>query len=204
MSDFGETTAVALIDYDNVKGGHERARRDVDENLAELIPVIVQEARQLGATISELVIRLYGGWIDERGRQSRNAQWLLAGLPWHRGRREGVIVKPAIATAIVAHADQVLIGSLRGWPEAPCQKMVDCMLAVDAIEFALQGVAAVLIVSDDDDLVPAALAARRRREGQRIVWLRRRRVGRGLNDAVLSRSGVVFGVLPGRGYGTAR
>jgi hypothetical protein len=187
---------VALVDYDNVKVLPDKTQGNVVENLSDLIPQLVVEALAMNAGVSELLVRLYGGWRDERGQHSRNAQWALAALPWYRGRRNGVIVKPALAMSIAAVSHSPIDGTLRGWPRDPRQKMVDCMIAVDAVEFARQPLSPVLLASDDDDLVPAALAAAAGRSGA-LVWLRMRREGWGLNDRLLAQAGVQFGLLRG-------
>jgi hypothetical protein len=71
--------------------------------------------------------------------------------------------------------------------------MVDIMIAVDAIHFLRDCQCPVLIFSDDDDLVPVAVAAGAWTPTVRFHWLRRRRVGMGMNDALLGRIGISFG-----------
>lgn len=188
--------AVALVDYDNVKVLPDNTKGNVVENLSELVPRLVAAARAMNAAVAELTVRLYGGWRDERGQYSRNAEWTLAALSWYRGRHTGVIVKPSLAMSIAAVSHIPITGTLRGWPKDPRQKMVDCMIAVDALEFARQPLFSVLLASDDDDLVPAALAAAATR-ARSLVWLRKRREGQGVNDRLLTRAGVQFGLLRG-------
>ncbi len=185
--------AIALVDYDNVRTKDERTPGDVVMNLGEIIPPIVAEAERSLAQPRELVVRVYGGWVNERGHQSRRAQWLLTALAWYRGRRGNAIVKPSLVTALACRSSDVLLGTVRESETGVRQKMVDAMLGLDALHFARDQSLPVLIVSDDDDLVPAALSARSLSTSCRVHWLRRRRPDSALNDSLLGRAGVTFG-----------
>lgn len=189
------TTAIALVDYDNVKTLPDRSKSNVVENLSEMIPKLVAEARAYNSEVSELIVRFYGGWLDECGRYSRNAEWMLTSLAWYRGRYSGVIVKPSLAISIAVFSKSPIVGTLRGWPKDPKQKMVDSMIAMDTIEFSKQSLSPVLLTSDDDDLVPAALSAADK--AKCLVLLRMRREGWGLNDHLLRQRGVLFKVIQG-------
>ena len=62
--------------------------------------------------------------------------------------------------------------------------MVDGMLGFDAVFVAASRQVRVGIVTDDDDLVPAALSAQAANP-RRVVWMRSRPLGVGLNDQKL-------------------
>ena len=73
--------------------------------------------------------------------------------------------------------------------EAKRQKTVDTLLAVDALQLALEPTTAcVAILSDDDDMVPSLLAARATR-GVEVVWLRRARRP-SVYDSVVKNAGI--------------
>ena len=69
------------------------------------------------------------------------------------------------------------------------QKMVDGMLAFDALYAAAHARYRVGIVTDDDDLIPGALSAHAGRP-QAVVWMRKREVGSAMNDATLLSEGL--------------
>jgi hypothetical protein len=186
---------VVLVDYDNVKTTEEKTAGDVLTNLAELIPAVVSEAERALVEPRELLIRVYGGWINELGHQSRRAQWLLTTLSWHRGRRGRMIVKPALVTSLACCASDILLGTIRETGTGTRQKMVDTMLCIDALYYTQGCGLPVLVVSDDDDLVPAALASRALSSGARFHWMRRRQINSGLNDRLLRRAGVTFACI---------
>ena len=86
--------------------------------------------------------------------------------------------------------DVELRGTVRLRGRRRRQKMVDRMLACDAIFAAARGQSPVGIVSDDDDLLPAALSAHAADRGDAVL-MRRRAPGEGLND----RSAKEYGLL---------
>ena len=185
--------AVALVDYDNVKIREDRNAGDVELNLGALVPTIVSEAGRALDQPGELLLRLYGGWIDEQGQHTPRAQWLLVGLSWYRGRSGPTLVKPTLVTSLACSNSATLIGTVRRTPKGLRQKMVDNIIAVDAQFFARDRGLPVVVFSDDDDLVPAALAARSTAGLLRFHWLRRRKLDSGMNDALLRRAGITFG-----------
>ena len=111
----------------------------------------------------ELDLRLYGGWINEQGWPSRHASWLHELLPALRGRRNGLIVRPALATSMIQFPEFHPRGTVRRRLRPRTrngaaryeQKMVDGMLACDALYAAAQAQTCVGIVTDDDDRYPA-------------------------------------------------
>jgi hypothetical protein len=78
-----------LIDYDNVRGQRERSRLDASMNLEDLIENLIVALRRVVPDVKELHIRLYGGWVDERGQFSHVANWITAALEDQRGIRGG-------------------------------------------------------------------------------------------------------------------
>jgi hypothetical protein len=190
-------SAVVLVDYDNVKLIRvERTAGDVGNNLAELVPAAVGEAKKVLGDIGEIVFRVYGGWIDEKGIHSFKAQWLLTALSWYRGRSSGTIVKPSLVTALACRTTDTLLGTVRHSSAGYQQKMVDTMMVADAIHYTRDESLPIVLFSDDDDLLPGALASSVMAPRVPFHWLRRRKVGSALNDAVLKRARVTIGSVP--------
>jgi hypothetical protein len=183
----------ALVDYDNVRGRDEDNERDVESNLLEIVPRVVAEAGREFQRPRELLLRIYGGWIDEKGQRTRRGEWVLVGLTWYRGRSGPTIVKPALVTSLACRPADTLVGTARQTPGGLRQKMVDSMVAVDARHFARDLESQVIVYSDDDDLVPGLLSATAHTHPVRMHWLRHRKVGSGMNDHLLRRAGITIG-----------
>ena len=186
---------VALVDYDNVKSElTEYSSRDVLSNLDDIAQQIVGFLPKVPCAEEEVRMRLYGGWIDESGRFTHRASWIMAALGSLERRRGNTIIIPEIVTSLAVRLGRVLIGTYRAHP-TPEQKMVDTMMTVDAIHFASIPDTFVVIASDDDDMVPSIIAGQRQ-EHRPMSWLRRRKpCGRGPNDKLCMDDGVnLFGI----------
>ncbi len=179
---------LALVDYDNLCP-RIRSEHEVEIRTAELLDLIACASQAAFPGLRELDVRLYGGWIDEQGVHSPSALWLLPLLPALRGRRQGLILRPTLAMAMLQFSDIELRGTIRLQAKPRRQKMVDAMLGCDAIFAATLGQSRVGIVSDDDDLLPAALSVHAA-DPAGAAWMRRRAAGEGLNDRALSDCGV--------------
>lgn len=190
---------LALVDYDNMceaRGTGRRGRTgqhwtevDFERRTAGLVDAITRVFSIAVPELRELDVRLYGGWTDERGIPSPTAFRLLQVVSALRGRRHGVVVRPSLAFAMCEFPAVILRGTVRMRSKNKRQKMVDGMLGCDAMFAAAGGQVPVGIVTDDDDLVPAALSAQAAGP-QPVVWMRSRRLGRGLNDRRLSDLGL--------------
>lgn len=179
---------LALVDYDNLCPGN-RSEMEVEIHTSELLDALARAAQVAFPDLRELDVRLYGGWLDERGVPSPSASWLLPLLPVLRGRRRGLIVRPTLATTMLQFPDVELRGTVRLQARPRRQKMVDAMLGCDAVFAAALGRSRIGIVSDDDDLLPAALAAHAA-DPAGTAWMRPRAAGAGLNDRALLDRGV--------------
>ena len=185
---------LALVDYDNMceaRGTGRRGRTgqrwtqvDFERRTAGLLDAITRVFSVAVPELRELDVRFYGGWTDERGIPSPAAFRLLQVVSALRGRRGGVIVRPSLAFAMCELPGVILRGTVRMRSKNKRQKMVDGMLGCDARFAAAGGQVPVGIVTDDDDLVPAALSARAA-GSQRVMWMRPRPAGAGLNDDIL-------------------
>lgn len=180
---------LALVDYDNVCGHLNKTRADVELRTEDLVDTIAHQFSHEFPELRELDIRLYGGWIEERGLPSPAADWLFHILPVLRGRRRGIIVRPTLAVAMCQFPDLVLRGTVRLQSKRKRQKMVDGMLGSDAVFSVADGATRVGVVTGDDDLIPALLSANAAGAGQ-IIWMRTRAVGEGLNDKDLIQRGL--------------
>ena len=186
---------LALVDYDNLRGFRRKSLADFELHAAELVDTLIRAFRSGFPDIRELDVRFYGGWTDEFGLPSRDHLWFLRTLPRLRGRRHGLIVRPALATAMLQFPELILRGTVRFAAQQPGrkrqarQKMVDGMLGCDAVFAVAAGFARVGVVTGDDDLVPATLSAHAANSGL-TVWMRPRRAGTGPNDRSLIERGL--------------
>lgn len=180
---------LALVDFDNFRIDRDGTRNSLEKDAFELLDEIPRVFLEAFPAASEVDIRLYGGWTNEQGHRDRDALWLVELLPSLRGRRHGVVVRPALATTMIQFPNVTLRGTVRGSSKQRRQKMVDGMIGSDAIFVAEGGSVPLSIASDDDDLVPAALSVYAKSK-RGFAWMRRREVGSGLNDDALLRQGL--------------
>ena len=181
--------ALALIDFDNFRSNRQRAATDIADCAQRLLNGVSEAFRSVFPETTELDARFYGGWIDVGGSLTQDAIRLHKILTTFRGRRYGLIVRPALATAIISVPDLPLRGTVRGRGLQLHQKMVDTMIGCDAIHIAHYESVYLGIVTTDDDLLPAALSAHTVRQGM-LVWMRSRPVGSGCNDTELQNRGL--------------
>lgn len=181
---------LALVDYDNLRPSPRPGTRPVGPDVRDVVEAVVLGFREAFREVQDLDIRLYGGWIDERGYRSPAALGLDAELPSDRGTIHGVTVRPVIATRLLSVPEVVLRGTVRLRARKVRQKMVDGMLGCDALFAARSGMERVGVVTDDDDLVPALLMARAGASTAGPVWIRRRATGSAPNDDLLVERGV--------------
>ena len=180
---------LALIDCDNFRDRGRKTRTDLHLAAQLLVDDVTREFLSIFSDVRELDVRLYGGWTDPSGRPSRDAAWLTELLPDLRGRRHGLIVRPALAATMIEFPWLLLRGTVRGDGRKQRQKMVDGMMGCDAVYVASNESIHVSIVSDDDDLLPAALTAHAANTGT-LSLMRRREPGSAINDSLLSRQGI--------------
>ena len=180
---------LALIDCDNFRDRDRKTRTDLYLAAQLLVDGVTREFVSIFSDVRELDVRLYGGWTEPSGHPSRDAAWLTELLPDLRGRRHGLIVRPALAVTMIEFPQLFLRGTVRGEGRRRRQKMVDGMMGCDAVYMASNESIPVSIVSDDDDLLPAALTAHAMNTGT-LSLMRRRKPGSAINDSLLSRQGV--------------
>lgn len=194
---------IALVDYDNIKWIQEdKSFGDTEQNLELIADFLAKLVARDHPEVVEIRARLYGGWLDESGRFTREAEWSLALLSRIRGRRGAILLKPELALALAVRPADRLLGLMRLMPKRRRQKMVDGLMTADAIHYASTGPEVLLLLSDDDDLVPAAVAAgeQRKTSSSRAVGhspppctirlLRLREAGAALNDRLLMMCGL--------------
>ena len=182
---------LALVDWYNFRRRDQNSKADLELVTLTIVEQVSCAFAALFPNARELDLRLYGGWITEQGWPSRHASWLHELLPVLRGRRNGLIVRPALATSMIQFPNFHPRGTVRrrkGRADYE-QKMVDGMLAFDALYAAAHARYRVGIVTDDDDLIPGALSAHAGRP-QAVVWMRKREVGSAMNDATLLSEGL--------------
>ena len=182
---------LALVDFHNFmpdRGGASRVQ-DAAAHTVEAVADTFADSRNT----TTLDIRLYGGWLDEDGHPSPNAQTLLATLPYLRGRRRGMVVRPELAMAMMVEPSLRLHGTVRLRSGRRREKMVDQMIGCDAM-FLAKGDgrhADVAVFSGDDDLVPPLLMAHSFKPGM-TRWVRKPSSYARPNDKRLRRLGLLI------------
>jgi hypothetical protein len=187
-----ESAVHVMVDFQNVipAGRSPRSPLEVQWLLEGVSTAAVHHIKALYPNHTESRLHLYGGWTGHDSRATRQAQWLTAEVSRGRTRRQGVRVIPRLATALQCLPTAILVGTLRPRVGGGMQqKMVDCMLALDASFLANSTEDPIVVWTDDDDLVPAAVSVAAAR-GICHLWRSRDR-GAGLNDRLLERWGVV-------------
>jgi NYN domain len=179
-----------LVDFQNVipDGASPRSQLEVQWLLAGVVDAVSTSIRSAYPLCRETRVHLYGGWSDHDARVTRHAQWLQAEVARGRTRRHGIRVLPRLVTSLQCAPSVVLIGTSRPRNSlGKQQKMVDCMMALDAVHIANNCRDPLVIWTDDDDLVPAVVSVAAVR-GVCYLW-RRRPAGSGINDQLLRRTG---------------
>lgn len=180
---------IALVDYHNVHGflaRPEGSPRLTVEPMLDLVATAFD--RIAGGWLVD--VRLYGGWVDEVGNATENANVLVGLLPYLRGRRRGLIVRPSLAVALLGYPQARLRGTLRTRSRRRREKMVDQMLGSDLMHLARTDDVHAVVFSDDDDLVPPLInACLARPSSTRLVRSSRRARP---NDAQLSKLGLII------------
>lgn len=184
---------LALVDWYNFRRRDQSAKTDLELITETLVDRVSHSFATLFPGTRELDVRLYGGWTDESGWPSRHASWLHELLPNLRGRRNGLIVRPTLATSMIQFPWFLPRGTvrrrLRNGRQGHEQKMVDGMLGCDALYVAMRSQASIGIVTDDDDLLPNALSSHAGSSAA-VVWMRTRSVGSATNDRQLLDAGL--------------
>lgn len=184
---------LALVDWYNFRRRDQSTKADLELVTETLLGRVAHAFAILFPDASELDVRLYGGWTDELGWPSRHASWLHELLPYLRGRRNGLIVRPTLATSMIHFPRFLLRGTvrrrLRNGRQVYEQKMVDGMLGCDALYAAMTSQTCIGIVTDDDDLLPNALSSHEHNPAT-VVWMRTRRIGSATNDDALLNVGL--------------
>ena len=191
--------AVALVDFGNtiLPGDSDHpafgTRARVVSRLDGFVESICRKLARCVPAVVELEVRLYAGWRSSAGVETPSAVWAKTRIPQLPRRCDGRRVFARLALSPACRPGERLLGTHRSGG----QKMVDTMMTVDALHFANR-VGTVVFVTDDDDFVPVAVAvAMTPRPRANLIWLRRREIGEGLNDAVLGRCDLTLDVLGG-------
>lgn len=179
------TEVVALVDWDNV-AGLRRAADDVGYELRErLVDLVVGTF----GSATELEVRCYSGWFQPNGALTGQGQAIRSRLSGLTGRIRNLAVRFEYADGMIASGAPGLFPLLvdrecRCVHKTPIreQKMVDTLMAVDAMYLAEFTQIGLVTVSDDVDLAPGLAMASMQRAfiagrpaETEVVWLRRAR-----------------------------
>lgn len=182
---------LCLIDYDNARSVTDYDISDMDQNISLIISAVSNLVTSHFPGQDEIHLRLYGGWLNDRGQYTRNAQWLLTILPRVRGRHKHLLILPDLALALAAYPRYQIMGTFRKRNNKPSQKMVDTMIVLDALHYSKQSSDGLVVWSDDDDIAPAMLVASQlATNGTKLMLGRRRLCGEGVNDNFLQQIGI--------------
>ena len=183
---------MALVDFGNYHGTGQVTPVSAEAITGDVLDLVAKAYRGFVPAVQAVDVRLYGGWFDESGQLSADAQALLPALAWFRGRRDGILVRPSLALSLLVQPDFRLHGTVRfESTRRKRQKMVDAMLGCDAVHLASAGGVLPAVFTDDDDLVPAILMWNATRAGE-ARWVRRSLARPRPNDARLSANGVAL------------
>lgn len=183
----------ALVDYDNIKLiRKEHTDEDVEYNVVEIARAAASSIRAVQPGLSELDIRFYGGWNTQNRVPTELGQRMMRCHQSARSRFFGVTVRPSIATAPIAYPHAALWGFLNTRLKERRQKMVDTLLAVDAM--TLMADTDTYVLSDDQDMVPVLLTGHLKTG--RVASLRGRPSGSYPFDVILDLHGVPLLTLP--------
>lgn len=184
--------AIAFVDFDNIHTNRLRNRYDAVNALNIIALRITSIIRDEYSYLKEIELRLYGGWVDEYGRFTARAELIRKALSDARCRMNTILVRPHMITKTCMTADTVLIGTVRTRANPSRQKMVDVLLAVDAIHYATAKTdteyVAEFVISDDEDFVPCIMYINRHRS-KYCHLIRCRKSGTALNDDTLIKYG---------------
>lgn len=181
---------LALVDFDNYWIRWRLGRAAAVGDFADLLlDAIAQATSEVLLDEEHLDVRLYAGWVLADGQFSRAYEELSSAVACMRGRRRGMIVRPTLALAPIADSSAVFRGTVRKRSGQLTQKIVDGHIVSDVIFASIEQLdRSVAVVSDDDDLVPGVVVASKY-ERARIVLMRARSSGAGINDRLVELSG---------------
>jgi hypothetical protein len=168
---------MALVDFNNLSpaaSDNEEFILDAFDILADLIRrVVLPEACEQQAPY-DVECRLYDGWIDVKGGYMSKYRKTVRLLPRLLGLERNVRILPTVAVGLACRPRATLVGTYyKGG-----QKMVDQMLAQDAIHYAAsREYDEIIVVGDDEDYVPSMIALGTAGHAP-VRWLRKRTAGR--------------------------
>lgn len=170
---------MALVDLFNVGP---TARTDHDyEDLMDLVGDLIREGlpRPAPGQVNEVDCRLYGGFFNKQGDPTEQHVRALRAVTRLTGIQQATRIRAQLATSLAYLPATILRATYKNGG----QKMVDQMLANDAVHFSGSGdFSPILIIADDDDYVPSVAAIGRQKK-MPIIWMRRRAVS--YNDTLL-------------------
>jgi uncharacterized LabA/DUF88 family protein len=142
--------ALVLADFDNF-----RSPKNYDELECELTLLKIKSAIKKIERFLEnedILVRLYGGWIDEKGKYTLRGQSLMRSTYHLRTRIGRKTVKPEIALGVIGSGRLINGLFLSNRKE---QKMVDTLIAVDSLR--ANDFSELVFLSMDTDLLPPVL-----------------------------------------------
>lgn len=145
---------LVLADFDNFRNKNRNSDFDFEISVSKIKSAIAKVEKAI--TNEEILVRLYGGWLNEFGKFTPRAQILLRFLPDLRTRIGRKIVKSELALGILGSSPRENIRCLHLSSQNK-QKMVDTLISVDAVKSSEY--TELVVFSKDTDLLPPILEA---------------------------------------------
>lgn len=185
------SSAVALLDWDNVNKVRVDSQMDAEIAIAESIMLVAPRVLSEFTDVVDLQLWLYGSWEYQGGKPTRFRSMISAAAAGSNRRIERcyVTVTPVDSLAVQREQDSgrrlvpYLATNRCRCPSRTSineQKLADTMIVADAVYLSIFPDQAVVIVSDDNDMLPGALLASNfssttnqlRQQVPPIAWLR--------------------------------
>lgn len=164
------SSAVALLDWDNVNRVRVTSAMDADIAISESIDLVAPRVLEEFPDVVDLQLWLYGSW-EWRGGRSTSFRNMLSAAAAGSNRRLGhcyitVTAVESLAVQREQASGRRLVPYLSP-SKCRCpsradineQKLADTMIVADAVYLSIFPDQAVIIVSDDKDMLPGALLA---------------------------------------------
>lgn len=180
---------LVLADFDNLRAVRFSTHKDVEDVIDAFVEHLATWIRTASPATTYVDVRLYGGWRTTGGGGTTHASWAEIACSNVRGVRGGIRFRPTLAVSLLQLPGVVFNGTHRRRSGRRTQKMVDTMLAIDAVHSATALQIPVVVASNDEDLTPAIAVAASTRQAA-IHWHRPGRTADGCNDQTLRGLGV--------------
>jgi hypothetical protein len=187
----GVTSAVVLVDWDNVVPGRVRTEIDAEGAVDGALELVVGPVLASCPDVIDLQVRLYGSWRWQRGGDTAFGSLISSAAQRSNRRVGGTYVTTSSVASLAVEAEYEAGPRLTPFlSQRRCrcahreriyeQKLADTMIVGDAIYYAQFLDFAVVVASDDIDVSPGLMMASSIRGAvpgtstDDVIWLRPR------------------------------